>query len=49
MDIASFSVEILSLLFLVAVIAGCLDTLAGGGGLISLPALILAGVPPLAA
>lgn len=49
MDIASFSIEILSLLFVVAVIAGCLDTLAGGGGLISLPALILAGVPPLAA
>lgn len=49
MDIASFSVEILSLLFLVAVIAGCLDTLAGGGGLVSIPALILAGLPPLAA
>jgi uncharacterized membrane protein YfcA len=31
----------------VALFAGCLDTLAGGGGLIVLPALLLAGVPPL--
>lgn len=37
------------LLFAVALFAGCLDTLAGGGGLIVLPALLLAGVPPLQA
>lgn len=49
MDISHFSTELLSILFLVAVIAGLLDTLAGGGGLISIPALILSGVPPLAA
>lgn len=49
MELANYSLELLSLLFLVAVIAGLLDTLAGGGGLISLPALILSGVPPLAA
>ncbi|MBE1273296.1 TSUP family transporter [Enterovibrio baiacu] len=49
MELANYSIEILSLLFLVAVIAGLLDTLAGGGGLISIPALILSGVPPLAA
>jgi len=49
LEIANFSIELLSLLFLVAVVAGLLDTLAGGGGLISLPALILSGVPPLAA
>ena len=41
--------DILVLLFLVALIAGCVDTLAGGGGLIVLPALILAGLPPLQA
>jgi len=41
--------EVLLLLFLVALLAGCLDTLAGGGGLIVLPALILAGLPPLQA
>nr|WP_255633296.1 TSUP family transporter [Demequina sp. TTPB684] len=33
----------------VALVAGFLDTLAGGGGLLTLPALLLAGVPPLAA
>ena len=47
--LAEFSLEILFLLWIVAVVAGFLDTLAGGGGLISLPALILSGIPPLAA
>jgi uncharacterized protein len=37
----------LLLLFMISLIAGCLDTLAGGGGLIVLPALLLAGIPPL--
>jgi uncharacterized membrane protein YfcA len=41
--------DIVLMLFGVAVFAGCLDTLAGGGGLIVLPALILAGLPPLEA
>ncbi|MFR2886111.1 MAG: sulfite exporter TauE/SafE family protein [Merdibacter sp.] len=27
-------------------LAGCVDAIAGGGGLISLPAYFLAGVPP---
>ena len=49
MEFANFSIELLSILFFVAVVAGLLDTLAGGGGLISIPALILSGVPPLAA
>lgn len=49
MEFANFSIELLSLLFLVAVTAGLVDTLAGGGGLIVIPALILSGVPPLAA
>lgn len=49
MDFPNFSIELLSFLFLIAVVAGLLDTLAGGGGLISMPALILSGVPPLAA
>ncbi|MES2625032.1 MAG: TSUP family transporter [Pseudomonadota bacterium] len=39
----------LMLLFVVALFAGCLDTLAGGGGLIVLPALLLTGIPPLQA
>jgi len=37
------------MLFAVAVFAGFIDTLAGGGGLITIPALILAGIPPLLA
>jgi len=49
MDYAKITIELLSVLFLVAVVAGLLDTLAGGGGLISVPALILSGVGPLAA
>jgi uncharacterized membrane protein YfcA len=39
--------ELLLLLFTVALLAGCLDTLVGGGGLLCLPALVLAGMPPL--
>ena len=47
MEITNFSIELIIILFFVAYIAGFLDTLAGGGGLISLPALILSGMPPL--
>ncbi|MCK4710438.1 MAG: TSUP family transporter, partial [Gammaproteobacteria bacterium] len=49
MELAGFSIEILFFLWFIAMVAGFLDTLAGGGGLISLPALILSGIPPLAA
>ncbi|MFK7866212.1 MAG: TSUP family transporter [Alphaproteobacteria bacterium] len=41
--------EWLILLFVAAIIAGCVDSIAGGGGLIVLPALLAAGIPaPLA-
>lgn len=36
-------------LFGVALVAGCFDAIAGGGGLITLPALLLAGLDPVAA
>jgi uncharacterized membrane protein YfcA len=36
----------LILLFLAAFIAGLIDSIAGGGGLITLPALLSAGLPP---
>jgi hypothetical protein len=36
-------------LFGVAVAAGCVDAIAGGGGLITMPALILAGLDPVSA
>lgn len=48
MDFISYSNELLAILFLVAIAAGFIDTLAGGGGLITMPALIISGVPPLA-
>ena len=44
-----FSLETFTFLFLVAITAGVVDTLAGVGGLIVLPALILVGLPPLTA
>ncbi len=40
------SLEILAILFFVAGAAGFIDAMAGGGGLITLPALLAAGVPP---
>jgi uncharacterized membrane protein YfcA len=49
MEIIDNLPDVLILLFLIALFAGCLDTLAGGGGLIVLPALLLAGIPPLQA
>lgn len=45
----NFALEILVFLFFAAVVAGFMDTLAGGGGLITVPALVVSGVPPLAA
>ncbi len=41
--------ETLAVLFGVALLAGCFDAIAGGGGLITVPALLLAGLDPVAA
>ena len=49
MEYLNLSVELMAFLFLVAVAAGLIDTLAGGGGLIVIPALIMSGIPPLQA
>lgn len=38
--------DILALLFSAALIAGFIDAIAGGGGLITIPALLSVGVPP---
>lgn len=38
--------ETLIFLFGAASVAAFIDTLAGGGGLITLPALIMSGIPP---
>lgn len=49
MEIFQITPEIILLLFVTSVVAGYLDTLAGGGGLITMPILILCGVSPLSA
>ncbi len=41
-----FTAEILALLFGTALIAGCIDAIAGGGGLLTVPALLATGMPP---
>jgi uncharacterized membrane protein YfcA len=47
MELSLLSVDLLLFLFLAAMLAGFIDTLAGGGGLITVPSLMLAGLPPL--
>ncbi|SPF79266.1 hypothetical protein ALP8811_03205 [Aliiroseovarius pelagivivens] len=46
---AEFSAEILLFLLAAGFVAGFIDSIAGGGGLITVPALLLAGVPPVTA
>ncbi|WP_174521832.1 TSUP family transporter [Moraxella oblonga] len=43
------SVQLLTILFFVAMLAGFVDAAAGGGGLIVVPALLLSGLNPIAA
>ncbi|PJG82261.1 hypothetical protein CVP04_10290 [Caviibacterium pharyngocola] len=40
------SVQLVVILFFVALIAGFIDAIAGGGGLITIPALLMTGMPP---
>lgn len=47
MEIFGISLVTLTFLFFTAILASFIDTLAGGGGLITVPALIASGVPPL--
>jgi hypothetical protein len=46
MELAADTIALLSM---VAAIAGFIDALAGGGGLLTLPALLATGIPPVAA
>ncbi|WP_207485948.1 TSUP family transporter [Arenibaculum pallidiluteum] len=41
--------EVIAALFAVAAVAGCFDAIAGGGGLLTVPALLIAGLDPVAA
>ncbi|WOT04054.1 TSUP family transporter [Shewanella youngdeokensis] len=43
------TIQLISLLFFVAVLAGFIDAIAGGGGLLTIPALLWVGLPPTAA
>lgn len=40
------SYQLIALLFFVAILAGFIDAIAGGGGLLTIPALMWAGLPP---
>lgn len=42
-----FAFNLLLLLFAAAFFAGFVDSIAGGGGLITVPAMLIAGIPPL--
>ena len=41
-----FGIDILAMLFAAAFIAAFIDAIAGGGGLITIPALLMTGMPP---
>jgi len=41
------ALQALLLLFLAAMLAGFIDAIAGGGGMVTIPAMLLAGIPPL--
>ena len=43
------SYELLLLLFAIAALAGFIDSIAGGGGLLTVPALLAVGLPPASA
>ncbi len=47
--VMELTLEIISFLMAVAFIAGAIDAIAGGGGLLTLPALLAAGASPAAA
>jgi uncharacterized protein len=44
-----FGLDIYLILFSVAFVAGLIDTIAGGGGLLTIPALLYVGIPPATA
>lgn len=45
--LGSIDLSLFFILFIVATVAGCVDAIAGGGGLLTIPALLWAGLPPL--
>jgi len=47
MELFELSITTIFVLIGVAIVAGYIDTLVGGGGLITIPALLAAGLPPI--
>ncbi|MCX2643535.1 hypothetical protein OQ640_28300, partial [Klebsiella pneumoniae] len=47
-ELFAVSPLVLGVLFFVAMLAGFIDSLAGGGGLLTVPALMTSGMPPSA-
>jgi uncharacterized membrane protein YfcA len=45
--VADIALHVLFFLFLAAFLAGFIDSIAGGGGMITIPAMLIAGIPPL--
>ena len=43
----SLSIEVILMLTAVAAVAGFIDAIAGGGGLLTIPAMLLANIPPV--
>lgn len=48
-SIMDFGFDVLGLLFCIAIAAGFIDAIAGGGGLLTIPALLFTGMPPVQA
>ena len=47
MEALDITLSVLLILFFAALLAGFVDTLVGGGGLITIPVLLMCGVPPI--
>ena len=49
LSMLELTLQLAVILFFVALVAGFIDSIAGGGGLLTIPALMWAGLPPAAA
>lgn len=47
LPVHDIAVHLLAFLFVAAFLAGFIDSIAGGGGMITIPAMLIAGIPPL--
>lgn len=47
LPLPDITLHLISFLFIAAFAAGFVDSIAGGGGLITVPAMLIAGIPPL--